>query len=287
MTRFSIKELERFSGVKAHTIRIWELRFKLFSPERSLGNVRRYSLHDVRRLMNIALLQKNGCRISVLAQLDAVGLDQKLQELVEMESRQCSAINHLILYMYHDIEKFEDVLDSCVLYWGIDVTIKKIILPFLEKTELLSYKDKSCETHFAVTAIRKKIIYGIENRKDMVPASTSALLFLPEGEHYDLFLLYMTYILKQKGIRVLYLGTDISAKNLNRIIEEKKPDLLFTYITNPQRFKLHGFAAQLDCQHPGIKAHVVSYQSPPSNQEINNLQFIPHQVFDSFVESLC
>src|SRR5688572_11381681 len=227
---FSITDLERFTGIKAHTIRIWELRYKVLSPVRSAGNVRHYTLSDVDRILKLSLLQKSGFKISALVHLNPAEIDLRLQTMMEEQCMQIRAINHLIFYMYSDFEKFEEVLDSCVLCWGIDATIEKIIFPFLEKIELLSYKDKSYETHFVVTAIRKKLIVGIEKEKNNSDSMHSAVLFLQKGEHYDLLLLYMTYLLKKKGVRLLYLGTDISISNLIRIISAKKPDILYTYI---------------------------------------------------------
>src|SRR5690349_13902948 len=129
---FSIKDLERFSGIKAHTIRIWELRYNVLSPERSVGNVRHYTISDVDRILKISLLQKSGYKISVLVHLSPEEIDNNIQTLVNEECMQIRAINHLIYFMYSDIEKFEEVLDSCVLCWGIDTTIEKVIFPFLE-----------------------------------------------------------------------------------------------------------------------------------------------------------
>ena len=281
---FSIKDLERFSGIKAHTIRIWELRYKVLSPVRSIGNVRHYSLNDVDRILKISLLQKCGYKISTLAQLSPASIDYHLQSLTEVECMQIRAINHLIFYMYSDIEKFEEVLDSCVLSWGIDTTIEKVIFPFLEKIELLSYKDKSYETHFVVTAIRKKLILGIESEKNTTSSRQSALLFLQKGEHYDLLLLYITYLLKRKGVRLLYLGTDISTQNLLRIIDAKRPDVIYTYIPQMRKSRLHDFAGQLDHQFPGMKLHAVTCENVSIKMH-DNVDYIYYKTVDAFINS--
>jgi DNA-binding transcriptional MerR regulator len=271
---FSIKEMEHFSGIKAHTIRIWELRHGLFKPQRSNTNIRSYSLQDLRHLLNITLLLNNGYRISKIALADKSEIEEQAYSLAGDENRQCLAINHLVFYMYTDIEKFEDTLDSCVLCWGIDTTIKKIILPFMEKVELLSYKDKSFEAHFVVTALRKKLIVGIEKEKTTPAAQQTALLFLAQGEHYDLFLLYITYILKKKGVRILYLGTDISVQSLKYILELKKPDMLYTYVPQKAKFRLADFAIYLQKKIPAIVFNVVTCEPIQVGESVSNLNFL-------------
>src|SRR5918993_3651415 len=154
MKTFSIKHLERFSEIKAHTLRIWEQRYSIFQPVRTKGKVRHYSLNDVQLLLDISLLIKNGAKISDFTTKDTLAICQKVRTLLSEQARRTKVVNKLIVCMYsEDIEQFEDILDSCILYWDVDVTINNIIIPFLEKVQLLSYTDSSCETHFAVTAI--------------------------------------------------------------------------------------------------------------------------------------
>lgn len=271
---FSIKEMEQISGVKAHTLRIWELRHRLFEPQRSHTNIRSYSLQDLRHLLNITMLLDNGHRISKIAGTSENDIQKELNLLEGDANRQSMAVHRLVFYMHTDIEKFEDTLDSCVLCWEIDTTIKKIILPFMEKTGLLSYKDKSLETHFAVTALRKKLIVGIEKEKNAATSQETALMFLSQGEHYDLFLLYMTYVLKRQGIRVLYLGTDISIKGLKGMLEARKMDALYTYIPENRKFVLADFALYLQNKMPDIVFNVVTCEPVQVEEEIRNLNFI-------------
>lgn len=286
MKRFSIRELEWLSGIKAHTIRIWEKRYQAFLPQRSSGQTRSYSLADVQRLLSMALLLKKGYKISSLSDLPALQLEQRLQLLVDDEDKQERALNHLIFYMYSDIEKFEDVLDGAVLCWGIETTIEKLILPFLEKVELFSYKDKSCETHFVVTAIRKKIILGIEKINTISITQKTALLFLPEQEHYDLILLYMAFLLKQKGIRVLYLGTNISTANLQRITELKKPDFFYTYIPQGQKFKLSVFASFLEKKYSDAVLFAATYNQASFKEQLENVEFLHFTAVGSVAEKV-
>lgn len=242
MRSFSIKELERFSDIKAHTIRTWEKRYHIFNPQRTGSNIRHYSLEDVYLLLKLSLLNEYGIKISVISGLSNDELMLRIASLRSDTARQRFTVNKLIYNMFNnDTDEFETVLDDALLIWGIDTAIQNVIMPFLEKVQVLSYKDSSIEVHFIVTAIRRKLILGIEHTLFSRKGTQTALLFLPKGEHYDLMLLYMNYILKQNGLKVLYLGTNISLENLESIYKEKVPDYLFTYITSKNHFPLQEY----------------------------------------------
>jgi DNA-binding transcriptional MerR regulator len=281
---FGIKDLERFSAIKAHTIRIWEQRYAVFTPLRNTGNLRRYTVEDVHRLLCISTLIKNGHKISALANSTTTELELRLEHSKDDEFRQSLAIGKLIYYMYCDLEKLEDLLDDCVQHWGIDQTIENIIVPLLEKVDLLSYKDKTYEVHFTVVAIRKKIMFGIEKEKQPIHTQQSpALLFLQEGEHYDLFLLYMYYVLRKRGVRVLYLGTDISTKNLCQLISDKQPKALYTYVTDHKKLKLDSLAHYLKESYPDTLIHAVTCQDVQGDKQVNNITFVPYHSFREWV----
>ena len=178
----------------------------------------------------------------------------------------------------HDIEQFEDILDSSVLTWDVDIIVKDLVLPFLEKVQLLSYHDTSCEAHFAVTAIRRKIMLALEKVQLSGNVSKSALLFLPEGEHYDLMLLFISYILKKNGIKVWYLGTNISKDNLELIICLKKPDYLITYIPFKKKFSMSAVVPFVNEHLPSTNFVVVSCEERPLVVETSpNLSFLHYK----------
>jgi len=283
MKKFSIKQLENFSEVKAHTIRIWEKRYRIFQPDRSKGNIRHYSLNDVKLLLNLVLLIKNGAKISELARTETSAIDQKIKLLTADQARRNKAVSELIICMFSiDVEQLEDILDSCILSWDVDITIRELIIPFLEKVQLLSYKDSSSEAHFAVTAIRRKLILGLERVNPSTWMTKSALLFLGEGEHYDLLLLYMAYILKMKGMRVLYMGTNIPRENLKKILTVKKPDFLYTYIPHKQKFKMQELIPFLDEHLPDTTFVVAGCEKIVSPKEsLRNVKFIHYKDVDN------
>jgi len=177
----------------------------------------------------------------------------------------------------------ELLLNSSVSEWGIHQTITQVIISFLDKTGITSYKDSSCETHFAVTAMRRKIIAGIESHTHVEKQGEIALLFLPPNEHYDLILLYMNYILCTKGRRVLYLRTVIILQNSFKRVTTKKPSLLCTYV--PELKKEH---------HKPVLRYIVSQKSQlpfclvsdmPDNTGLKNIphfHFVHYKHFDDW-----
>ena len=228
---FSITQFEQLSGIKSHTIRIWESRYGLFNPGRSQTHLRRYTLEDLDRLLDIALLNQKGHKISRLAFLGPQKIKWMIEATSDVTFNYKRIINQLILCMYaSDFEKFEAILHEATLILNLDYTIQNIILPFLEKIDLLSYNDHSTPTHFMVGAIRNKFIAGIESKTPSPKSNEYALLLLPEGDHYDLILLYNVYQLKCRGIKTLYLGTNVPFKNLQELDKVKAPFVVVTYL---------------------------------------------------------
>ena len=230
MKTFSIAELERYSLIKAHTFRTWETRFDIFKSQRKTTNIRYYTIEELSFLLDFTLLNRFGYKVSALACLTKDEIKDKVYQLNDA-AKQEHQIHRLIICMFAlDIEDFEFTLDSAISGWGIDATIEKVIIPFLDRLQLFSYKHHtSSEYHLVVTALRKKIILGIENTRPRSLLCKSAVLFLPKGEHYDLLLLYINYKLRKAGLNVLYLGTNISDGNLKSVIQLKQPHYLVTY----------------------------------------------------------
>lgn len=230
MKTFTIRDLERFSGIKAHTLRTWELRYGIPNPCRTEVNSRNYSLADLKELLGIAILNRNGYKISRLSALSPADIDARIQVLAGDDNRQLKAMASLLIHMYDfDILSFEAVLNDCFATMPLQAVLDDIIYPFLLKTKLFWQGNRLTEEHLVVTAIRKKIIFAIEQTHTPVTRERTVLLFLDGTRQLDLALLYTNYRLKNLGIRVIYLGNDISVTNLEALFEIHRPDLLYTY----------------------------------------------------------
>lgn len=234
MNAFTIKDIENLSGVKAHTIRIWELRYDFLKPQRTGTNIRYYSNEELKIILNIALLNKFGFKISHINKMDIQEIHKKLHSLAPWQAQQERIINELISFMVDlDLERFEETLDTQIKEQGIEKIINETVFPFLEKIGILWITNNinPAQEHLVTNIIRQKIIVGIETTVSQMKSNKTALLFLPEGEFHELGLLYVYYLLKTKGVKVLYLGADVPLDDLEFIVKAKKPDYLYTHLT--------------------------------------------------------
>ena len=234
MNTFTIKDLENLSGIKAHTLRIWEQRYKFLKPSRTNTNIRYYSNDDLKMILNIAILNKYGYKISHIDKMSEAQINEKILSLNQMEAQQERIVNDLIKNMIDlDIQSFEDTLDRFILVKGIERAITQIIFPFLEKIGILWMTNhiNPAQEHLVTNLIRQKLIVGIEGVSVSLKLNKTVLLFLPEGEYHELGLLFMYYLLKKRGSDVIYLGTNVPLKDVSYIVDLKKPDYLYSHLT--------------------------------------------------------
>jgi DNA-binding transcriptional MerR regulator len=256
MNVFTIKDLENLSGIKAHTIRIWEQRYNFLKPCRTETNIRYYCCEELKTLLNISLLNKYGYKISHIDRMSEQELRSKIIALTDTEARQERLVNELIAHMIDlNIECFEHVLDNYVLMHGIDRSITQIIFPFLHRIGILWITShiQPAQEHLVSYIIRQKLVVGIEGAMPMRRVQRTILLFLPEGEYHELGLLYVHYLLRSHGARVLYLGCDMSLKEVEFVCKHKQPDFLYTHLTGiAGNFCLEKFISQVSQRIPDI-----------------------------------
>jgi MerR family transcriptional regulator, light-induced transcriptional regulator len=270
MNAFTIKDLENLSGIKAHTIRIWEQRYGFLKPKRSDTNIRYYCNDELKTVLNIALLNKYGYKISHINRMTESELREKILSLSQAEALQERIINDLIHHMVDlNVEGFEDVLDGYIRIKGVDKTITQIIFPFLDKVGILWMTNhiNIAQEHLVTNIIRQKLIVGIEGAVSHIERNKTALLFLPEGEQHELGLLYIYYLLKVRGVKVLYLGANLPVKDLEFVVKMKKPDILYSHITClPGRSSFDKFMSQYRQTLSGTKM-LLSGVVPLNNQK--------------------
>ena len=263
MNAFTIKDLENLSGIKAHTIRVWEQRYSFIKPRRTETNIRYYSNDELKTILNIALLNKYGYKISHIDKMPAEEIRAKIVSLSNAQAQQERIVNDLIQYMVDlDIDGFESVLDNHIKNRGIDKTITQVIFPYMERIGILWLTNhiNPAQEHLVTNIIRQKLIVGIEGVHSHVQVDQTVLLFLPEGEHHELGLLYMYYLLKNRGINTLYLGANVPVKDVEFVAKLKKPDYLYTHLTSVAgNFNFEKFLQQVQAKLPGFPV-VVSGQ---------------------------
>jgi len=278
MNCFTIKDLENLSGVKAHTIRIWEQRYNFLKPSRTDTNIRYYCNQELKTLLNISLLNRYGFKISHINRMTEQEVKSRVVALSDREAVQERLVNDLITYMIDlDIECFERVLDGYVRGMGIDKAITRAIFPFLHRIGILwaTGHVNPAQEHLVSNIIRQKLIVGIEGTVSHRRSDTTVLLFLPEGEHHELGLLYVYYLLKTHGIKVLYLGADVPLRDVEFVCQCKQPDYLYTHLTgivgNFSLEKFLGQVAQRFCVPLVISGELARTQLPEVPERLKNV----------------
>jgi MerR family transcriptional regulator, light-induced transcriptional regulator len=249
MGKYSIKELEKLSGIKAHTIRIWEKRHQLVHPQRTQTNIRYYSDDDLKKIINVSVLNTNGVKISKIVNLTIDDLNHKVAELSESKNSIEIYIDQLVLTMIDmEEEKFEKILSSLILKFGFEKTIIEIVYPFLERIGVLWLTNNitPAQEHFISNLIRQKLIVAIDGLPLAPKTATRIILYLPENELHELALLFYYYIAKQQGLRPYYLGQTVPYKDLKYVYQEHNPTIIVTSLTSgPSPNAMPGYLARL------------------------------------------
>jgi len=235
MTKFTIKDLENLSGIKAHTIRIWEQRYTFLKPSRTDTNIRYYSSDDLKTILNISILNKYGYKISHINKMSVNDVQSRVAELNLAGAQQERIVNELIQLMVDlDTSGFEKLLDKQITANGIEKVIIRIIFPFFERIGILWQTGhiNPAQEHLITNIIRQKLIVGIDQARSMVKIKRSFLLFLPEREHHELGLLLVYYLLKKRGAEVLYIGANVPLKDAQFVADTKKPDFIYIHLTS-------------------------------------------------------
>lgn len=241
MGNYSIKDIEQLSGIKAHTIRIWEQRYKLIEPKRTETNIRYYDDAQLKFVLNVALLLKNGYKISKISDLSEKAFNQEIERVYEQTLLHNTDVqldldsNDLVVSMIDmDATKFHRIYENSVKNNGFEKTIIGLIYPFLEKVGILWSIDQinPAHEHFVSCLIRQKIISGID-RLEEPKEGKKFLLFLPAGEHHEIGLLMAQYLLKKRGGRVYYLGQNLPDADIEKAMITVKPDVVLTFFIDP------------------------------------------------------
>jgi MerR family transcriptional regulator, light-induced transcriptional regulator len=235
MDAFTIKDLENLTGIKAHTIRIWEQRYSFIKPNRTETNIRYYTNKELKTILNIALLNKYGYKISHIDKMTGQELNEKILSLSYVQAQQERIVNDLVKYMVDlDIENLEQTLDNYILARGIEKTIIQIIFPFLEKIGILWQTNhiNPAQEHLVTNIIRQKLIVGIESINTPLHVDKTFMMFLPEGEYHEIGLLFVYYLLKNRGVTVLYLGSNVPIRDLGAVMKAKHVDVVYTHLTS-------------------------------------------------------
>ena len=234
---FSIKDLENLTGVKAHTIRIWEQRYDLLHPERSETNIRTYSGDDLKTLLNVSLLVDRGMKISKVAELSSEEIIDKIQSgpTISEEGEELVAKQRLkVAMMSYDEKLFRETMDECIDRLGFESTVLRLCLPFLADVGVLWLTNAICpaQEHFMSNLLRQVLFAQIQ--QSPVPsrdAKEVVVLYLPEREIHDISLLFVHQLCRANGLTSIFLGQSVPFDDLSALVAEFDRVKFVTYCT--------------------------------------------------------
>jgi MerR family transcriptional regulator, light-induced transcriptional regulator len=233
---YQINDLEKLTGIKAHTIRIWEKRYGMLNPRRTDSNIRYYSANDLKKLLNISILNKNGVKISRIAELSDAEINARVIEFSNKSNEVEDQVQNLIMAMFHlDSVRFEKIITVLYINRGFENTFIDIICPFMSKVGLLWQTGTItvAHEHFASNIIRQKILVAIDS---CLPLSNNeskrCVMFLPDNERHELGLLFGYYLLKRNHHAVTYLGSSVPLSSVSNINHIHQSDCIIISITS-------------------------------------------------------
>jgi MerR family transcriptional regulator, light-induced transcriptional regulator len=235
MIRYSIRDLEKITGIKAHTIRIWEKRYGIVAPLRTQTNIRYYSDEDLRRLMNVAILNKYGYKISNIQSMSTDELNSSVVELTHQDVDNDHQVDNLVMAMIElDEARFDKIMSSSIIKQGFEYTFENLLYRFLEKIGILWQIGavNPVQEHFISHLIRQKLILAIDGQQVSRDDLKTFLLFLPENEYHEIALMYLHFLIRKEGHKVIYLGQNVPLVHLKDIFEIHRVDFLLTSITS-------------------------------------------------------
>jgi len=232
MEQYSIHDLDKLSGIKAHTIRVWERRFKIVTPRRTGTNRRRYGDLELRRIINISILKRNGFKISEIAKFSASEIDEKVTFLSKDVFHPDTQIDSLVVSMFDNNDKaVNDILIRSMINRGMEETMSAIVFPFLKRIGIMwqtGTADIGSE-HFITNIIRQKLIASIDSLSPVLkPERKRVIFFLPEKEFHEIGLLFFNYLIKKMGHESLYLGQSTPLSAVVDVNVKWKADIIIT-----------------------------------------------------------
>jgi DNA-binding transcriptional MerR regulator len=235
MAEYKISDLEKLSGIKSHTIRIWEQRYEVLIPLRTDTNIRYYDDEQLKKLLNIVSLINAGEKISKISKLSEQEFNEKINALDKTGTsniKEEMLTNQMVTSgLAYDEIGFEKAFSNSILSFGLMESYKRVFYPMLVKLGFLwSTSELSpSQEHFVSNLIKQKMFAAIDALKPPTIESENWVLFLPEGEMHDIGLLVANFMLRSKAVKVVYLGDNVPIKNLYQVADNIKPTHYLTF----------------------------------------------------------
>ena len=256
MAEYKIKDIETLTGIKAHTIRIWEKRYGMLIPDRTDTKIRTYTDADLSFLLNVSLLNKKGVKISKIATMGTTAIHDMVAE-IRLNSAIDNAEEKLILALLElDEQLFRNTLNDLINNKGLEATFAENLIPFLDRIGVMWLVNSitAAQEHFISNLIRQKVITEIDKLPIPQKTNESVLLFLPEHDWHEIGLLFYQYLLRSKGHYTYYLGQSLPYDSLVDCIERLKPTVvLSSWLTAVDQHFIVGYFKQLHNDAPEVR----------------------------------
>lgn len=234
-TKFSIKDLENLSGVKAHTIRIWEKRYNLLTPERTDTNIREYDMLNLKKLFNVTHLYESGYKISKIAELDYKKIEALVEEHVSKNNDGYYLKAFKTAMFSFDNQLFSKTYKEALKNKTFRSFFFEVIIPLLNDIGMLWQTGTIDPSHerFISELIKQKLVLEIDaiQKKEQNGSKQTLVLFLPHNEIHEIGLLYTHYEVLLAGFKTIYLGSNIPLYSLLHLSKHHKNITFVTYLT--------------------------------------------------------
>nr|WP_321355881.1 MerR family transcriptional regulator [uncultured Draconibacterium sp.] len=233
---YSIKDLETLSGIKAHTIRIWEKRYDLLKPERTDTNIRYYTDDDLKRMLNVSLLVRNGYKISKVAAWKEDDIKQTVLDVAKTKKSEEGYVDQLLLFMVNfDNAGFTALINEIIEKYGLEKAMQNIFFALFERIGTFWQVGSifPAQEHYITSFIRQKIIAAIDDQGITNTKGKTILFYLPEQELHELSLLFYSFLAVESGYNVIYLGQFVPFADLEKLRSHVELDFIFTAFISP------------------------------------------------------
>lgn len=277
MQRFSIKHIEALTGIKQHTLRIWEVRYNLPQPKRTATNIRYYDDSDLKLLLNVSMLNRFGIKISKITKLNEQQIENMVLTYMEKEDSACVVMESLTNAMLNlDEVAFEKIISKNILQQGLEKTVLEVVFPFLKRIGILwqGGSINPAYEHFISNLVKQKLMVAIDGQlKYKHPESKKFILFLPSGEPHELGLLFANYVIRSRGYHSIYLGQNLPFTDLASIYKVYQAHIIVSVITSTLKLKdVQEFIKSISEHYPQSKI-ILS-----GNQLLNRGLIIPKNI---------
>ena len=256
MAQYKIKDLENLTGIKSHTIRIWEKRYNILEPNRTDTQIRTYSDSELTHLLTVSMLNRNGIKISKIAKLSQEDMNKLLWDIKVNKEPEYSMDKLIMSLISLDEDLFNKTLQNLIESEGLESTFTNHLIPFLDRIGImwLIGSVNPAQEHFISNLIRQKVIAEIDKQTVPETETDTVLVYLPEHEWHEISLLFYQFLLRDKGIRTSYLGQSLPYPALQECIEKLKPRaILSSWLTAVDSKFVVNYFKRLRRDYPDLK----------------------------------